>query len=343
MENKCSGILEIEPRGFGFIRQISIDLKRLPSDPYVPPHIITSNRLRAGVLIEGKTSESSDGKLQLSEILHVNDMTPKKWFAVPDISQHTAVNPSEILKLSGPKSDIAMRVIDLICPIGKGQRGLIVASPRSGKTVLLQQIAHSISENHPDLDLVILLIDERPEEITDIRRSIRGLVFASSHDEERLDHTRLAQLALEYAKRRAEQGRDVVLLLDSLTKLGRAFNLAQRSSGRTLSGGVDSRALEIPKRIFGSARALENHGSLTIIATALVDTNSRMDELIFQEFKGTGNMELVLSRDLANLRIFPAINILESGTRREELLFGDATAMHYQLRRYSNGKNLSRR
>ena len=229
-----------------------------------------------------------------------------------------------------------MRVVDLLCPVGKGQRALIVSPPKAGKTILMQQFAQAISTNHPEIDLIVLLVDERPEEVTDMRRTIRGEVFASSNDSDRDSHVRIAKLVLEYAKRKSETGRDVVLLLDSLTRMGRAFNAAQRSSGRTMSGGVDIRALEIPKRIFGSARALEGGGSLTIIATALIETNSRMDELIFQEFKGTGNMELVLSRDLANDRIFPAINIQESGTRREELLFAHDTGRYQMLRRALN-------
>jgi transcription termination factor Rho len=224
-------------------------------------------------------------------------------------------------------------VVDLLCPLGKGQRALIVSPPKAGKTMLVQQLARSISTNHPDITLMVLLVDERPEEVTDIRRTIHGEVFASSSDSDRENHVRLARLVLEYAKREVEIGKNVVLLLDSLTRMGRAFNAVQRSSGRTLSGGVDIRSLEIPKRIFGAARALEGGGSLTIVATALIETGSRMDELIFQEFKGTGNMELVLSRDLADGRIFPAIDITKSGTRREELLFGADTVAYQSLRR----------
>ncbi len=226
-----------------------------------------------------------------------------------------------------------MRIVGLFCPIGKGQRALIVSPPKAGKTMLLQHLAHAVSEFNPKVDLLVLLIDERPEEVTELRRTIRGEVFASSSDTDRGNQVRLAQLVLEYAKRKAEAGKDVVLLLDSLTRLGRAFNIHQKSSGKTLSGGVDARALEIPKRIFGAARNLENGGSLTIIATALIETNSRMDELIFQEFKGTGNMELVLDRKLADERIFPAINLGLSGTRREELLFGGDSGRHQSLRR----------
>jgi transcription termination factor Rho len=339
LENKFSGLLEIEQKGFGFVRTLSLTLNRLPTDPYIAPHLVTQYRLRSGVIVEGTASKSPNGKYQVDTILRINNVRPEKWMRVVDFSQHTVVNPSEHLKLEGPDNNPSMRIVDLIAPIGKGQRGLIVSPPRSGKTMLLQQMAHAISTNYPDVDLIVLLVDERPEEVTDIRRAVKGLVFASSHDDDRMSHTRLAQLSLEYAKRRAEQGRDVVMLLDSITKLGRAFNLTQQSSGRTLSGGVDARALEIPKKIFGAARVLENHGTLTIIATALIETNSRMDELIFQEFKGTGNMELVLSRELSNLRIFPAINIQESGTRREELLFKENTYAYQTLRRAIERKN----
>jgi transcription termination factor Rho len=249
------------------------------------------------------------------------------------ISSYEVISPNEIIRLEGEKSNVSMRIVDLFCPVGKGQRALIVSPPKAGKTMLMQQLAHAVSVNNPDIDLLVLLIDERPEEVTDMRRSILGEVFASSSDSDRGIHVRLAQLVLEYAKRKVETGKDVVVLLDSLTRLGRAFNIHQKSSGRTMSGGVDIRALEIPKRIFGAARNCEHSGSLTIIATALIETNSRMDELIFQEFKGTGNMELVLDRGMANERIFPAINLPVSGTRREELLFGGETTTYQALRR----------
>jgi transcription termination factor Rho len=263
----------------------------------------------------------------------INGLTPESWGRLPEFSMLEAVTPHSIIRLEHAGCPPAARLIDLFCPVGKGQRALIVSPPKAGKTMLMQQIAHAVSTAHPEIDLLVLLIDERPEEVTDMRRSIRGEVFASSSDSERGTHVRIAQLVLEYARRKVETGKDVLILLDSLTRLGRAFNLHQRSSGRTMSGGVDARALEIPKRIFGAARAVENGGSLTIIATALVDTGSRMDELIFQEFKGTGNMELVLNRDLANERIFPAIHLNESGTRREELLFGPDAQRHHLLRR----------
>ncbi len=325
--------METDPKGHGFIRPLSLTLQRSPSDCFVPPQLLSQYRLRTGVLLRGSARERTGKSPQVVAITSINNLPPERWVATEEFASHEVVSPTEWLKLEGKTNDRAVRVVDLFCPIGRGQRALIVSPPKAGKTMLMQQLAHAVSTNHPDVDLVILLIDERPEEVTDMRRSVRGEVFASSSDSERGNHVRLAQLVLEYAKRKVEGGKDVVLLLDSLTRLGRAFNIHQKSSGRTLSGGVDIRALEIPKRIFGAARKLEGHGSLTIIATALIETNSRMDELIFQEFKGTGNMELVLDRSLANERIFPAINLGLSGTRREELLFGSDVSSHQALRR----------
>ena len=294
---------------------------------------MTQFNLRTGAFLEATAEEKHGKSPQVSVISGVNGLPPAQWKNLKEFSAHEVVSPNEIIRLEGKGSDRAMRVVELFCPVGKGQRALIVSPPKAGKPVLMQQLAHAVSLHNPDIDLLVLLIDERPEEVTDMRRSIRGEVYASSSDSERGMHVRLAQLVLEYAKRKAETGKDVVILLDSLTRLGRAFNIHQKSSGRTMSGGVDIRALEIPKRIFGAARNLEDGGSLTIIATALIDTNSRMDELIFQEFKGTGNMELVLDRGMANERIFPSINLGASGTRREELLFGPAVDRHQALRR----------
>lgn len=328
-----SGILEIDPKRFGFIRTITHGLVREPSDPYVPPALITRYHLREGAFLRGNLQGKPGKSPEVETVTDINGLSPQEWMAVKEFSAHEVVSPNEALRLEGKGSDRGMRVVELFCPIGKGQRALIVSPPKAGKTMLMQHLAHAISLHNASVDLLVLLIDERPEEVTDMRRSVKGEVFASSSDSERGTHVRLAQLVLEYAKRKAEANRDVVLLLDSLTRLGRAFNIHQKSSGRTMSGGVDIRALEIPKRIFGAARKLEDGGSLTIIATALIDTGSRMDELIFQEFKGTGNMELVLDRDLANERIFPAINLSASGTRREELLFGPAVGQHQALRR----------
>ncbi len=330
-----SGILEFDHRGGGIVRTISRELETNPYDPRVNRQLIQRWNLREGCFLEFITANGQRGK-EVSVIQTINGLSPSDWALRPEFSKSTAVDPSERIRLTTSPEDVSMRIVDLLCPIGKGQRALIVAPPRSGKTILMQQIAHAISANHPEIDLIVLLVDERPEEVTDMSRTIRGEVFASSSDSDRESHVRLAQLVLEYAKRKVETGKHTVILLDSLTKMGRAFNAVQKSSGRTLSGGVDIRALEIPKRIFGAARTLEGAGSLTIIATALIETNSRMDELIFQEFKGTGNMELVLDRDLANDRIYPAINIPESGTRREELLFGRETEKYQALRRVMN-------
>jgi transcription termination factor Rho len=333
MPTPIAGILEIDPKRFGFVRPISHGITREDSDAYVPAALITRLHLREGVLLEGAAEGKRGKSPEVTSILRVNGMEPEAWSQLREFASHEVVSPNEVLQLEGKGSDRAMRVVDLFCPIGKGQRALIVSPPKAGKTMLMQHLAHAISRQNPGVDVLVLLIDERPEEVTDMRRTIKGEVFASSSDSERGSHVRLAQLVLEYAKRKAESNKDVVLLLDSLTRLGRAFNIHQKSSGRTMSGGVDIRALEIPKRIFGAARKLEDGGSLTIVATALVDTGSRMDELIFQEFKGTGNMELVLDRDLANERIFPSINLSASGTRREELLFGSAVGQHQALRR----------
>ena len=330
------GLLEHDHHAGAFLRQLSLEMETSRDDPTIQPQFIRQFNLRDSCLIEGVVDRGSRGRKEVKSILSINHLSPEEWRGKETLSSRTAIDPFDRLQLTTSPTDYSMRVVDLLCPIGKGQRALIVAPPRSGKTVLMQQLAHAISTNHPEIDLMVLLVDERPEEVTDMRRTIRGEVFASSSDSDREQHVRLAKLVLEYAKRQTEAGKDVVLLLDSLTKMGRAFNAVQKSSGKVMSGGVDSRALEIPKKIFGAARTLEGGGSLTIIATALVETNSRMDELIFQEFKGTGNMELVLNRDLSNDRIYPAINIPESGTRREELLFGSDTSKYQLLRRALN-------
>jgi transcription termination factor Rho len=332
--SEFNGVLELDPRGFGFVRTKSLTLARKDSDPFLSPSIIASLNLRAGVIIEGTAQDRGGKSPEAVSVRTVNGLQPEAWKAVKEFSELEAISPTRPLKLEGPGANVSMRIVSLFCPVGRGQRALIVSPPKAGKTMLLQQLAHAVSEFNPDVDLSVLLIDERPEEVTEMRRTIRGEVFGSSSDTDRGNQVRLAQIVLEYAKRKVEAGRDVVLLLDSLTRLGRAFNMHQAGSGKTMSGGVDARALEIPKRIFGAARTLEGGGSLTIIATALIETGSRMDELIFQEFKGTGNMELVLDRKLADERIFPALNLGLSGTRREELLFG-ADAQKYQLLRRS--------
>ena len=344
MPETFTGILEIVDRGHGFLRRVSLALLPQQNDPFVHRSLSEANNLRPGVLVEAEIGPGQRGGQQVEKIIKINDRDAAAWAQLPELEMRTAISPSEQIVLETKpvhsaktaekeKPDTAMRVIDLISPVGKGQRALIVAPPRSGKTMLLQQIAQSISRNHPDIHLVLLLLDERPEEVTDMRRAVQGQVFASSNDASLESHLRLAQLVTEYAKRKVEAGDDVVLLLDSLTRTGRAFNLGQRGSGRTMSGGLDARALEIPRKIFGAGRQVEGGGSLTIIATILVGTGSRMDEFIFEEFKGTGNMELVLDRSLADQRIFPAINIPASSTRREELLFGKKTLQYQAVRR----------
>ncbi len=327
------GILELEGGRAAFVRTRSLTIAKKQNDAFVPSSLIETYNLREGVFLEGDAEEQRGKGPKVRSLSHVNGVTPEVWRGLLELSQHEPISPYEPLRLEGPGVDVSMRLVSLFCPIGKGQRALIVSPPKAGKTILLQQLAHAISTYNPTIDLIVLLVDERPEELTEMKRAIRGEVFGSSSDTERGNQVRLAQLVLEYAKRKVETGKDVVLLLDSLTRLGRAFNIHQRGTGRTMSGGVDARALEIPKRIFGAARKLENAGSLTIIATALIETNSRMDELIFQEFKGTGNMELVLDRKLAEERLFPAINLGLSGTRREELLFGPEASRHQNLRR----------
>ncbi|MBE0642882.1 MAG: transcription termination factor Rho [Bacteroidetes bacterium] len=325
-----SGVFELEPKGYGFIRKISKEFHRDSSDIYVPSGTIQDIGLRDGCLVTG-TARDKNGQFQVGSLHDINGVPPNQYKNVPELTRQTAIAPDQRIVLE--TSDVTTRVIDLISPIGRGQRALIVSPPRAGKTILMQKIAEAISRNHKDLELLMLLVDERPEEVTEMERSIRGKVFASSNDRDFNSHARIARMTLEYAKRQVEVGKDVVILLDSLTRLGRAFNAGIKGSGRIMSGGIDARALEIPKKIFGASRNIEHGGSLTIIATILVDTGSQMDELIFQEFKGTGNSEIVLDRELADHRIFPAINIQLSGTRREELLLGEDTEMHFKLRR----------
>ncbi|WP_324669503.1 transcription termination factor Rho [Geochorda subterranea] len=317
------GILEILPDGYGFLRVAGYTPG--PNDVYVSPSQIRRFSLRTGDSVLGQVRPPKDSERYhaLLKVVAVNMLDPDRALNRPLFDDLTPVYPQERIKLEvGPK-EIAMRLMDIISPLGKGQRGLIVSPPKAGKTTVLKKIANSISVNHPEIDLIVLLVDERPEEVTDMRRSVDGEVVASTFDLPPENHVRVADLVLERAKRLVEHGRDVVLLLDSLTRLARANNLVVPPSGRTLSGGVDPAALHKPKRFFGAARKLEEGGSLTILATALVDTGSRMDEVIYEEFKGTGNMEVHLDRRLAERRIFPAIDIYRSGTRNEELLLSD--------------------
>jgi transcription termination factor Rho len=318
--SSAQGVLELSPKGFGFLRNARRNYLAQPADAYVPAPLVQRYQLREGMLLGGPIEASKKGTgPRLLDVQELEGMEPAKY-PRRSFDDLTPIDPREHIRLETGPEPLTTRIMDLLTPIGKGQRGLIVAPPRTGKTVLLQHIAHGVATNHPEMHLMMLLIDERPEEVTDMQRTIRGEVIASSSDRDATAHIRLAQLVVERARRLAEQGRQVFVLLDSLTRLARAFNRNAGNSGRTLSGGVDSRALEVPKRLFGTARAFEEGGSLTVMGTALIDTGSRMDEVIFQEFKGTGNMELVLDRRLADRRIFPAMDIQQSGTRKEERL-----------------------
>jgi len=329
------GILEILPDGWGFLRRHP-NLQNTNEDVYVSQSQIKRFGLRTGDLVFGVARPPKEGEKYygLLRVEAVNGVPAENIRARKDFEQLTPLYPNERLVMETTPDNISGRIIDLIAPIGKGQRALIVAPPKAGKTTLLKSIANSITTNHPEVVLLVLLIDERPEEVTDMRRSVRGLVISSTFDEPPENHMRVADLVLERAKRLVEQGKDVVVLLDSLTRFGRASNLTTSPSGRTLSGGLDPAALYRPKRFFGAARNIEEGGSLTVVATCLIDTGSRMDEVIFEEFKGTGNMELVLSRELSERRIFPAIDVKRSGTRHEELLYPKEELMAiWQLRR----------
>ncbi len=324
------GVLEILQDGFGFLRSPEANYLPGPDDIYVSPSQVRRFGLRTGDTVEGQIRAPKDGERYFA-LLKVNKIN----FDEPDKLRHrinfdnlTPLYPDERLKMENEdptRKDITSRVIDLISPIGKGQRALIVAPPRTGKTVMLQNIAHSISANHPECYLIVLLIDERPEEVTDMARSVKGEVVSSTFDEPASRHVQVAEMVIEKAKRLVEHKRDVVILLDSITRLARAYNTVVPSSGKVLTGGVDANALQRPKRFFGAARNIEEGGSLTIIATALIDTGSRMDEVIFEEFKGTGNSEIILDRKLSDKRTFPAIDITKSGTRKEELLVDKGT------------------
>ncbi len=317
-----SGVLETLPDGFGFLRAPDYNYLPGPDDIYVSPSQIRRFNMRTGDTISGhiRPPKESERYYALLKVEEVNFRPPDQAFEKILFDNLTPLYPEEPLSLERGDKDLTTRVIDLAAPIGKGQRGLIVAPPRTGKTMILQSIANSITTNHPEVDLIVLLIDERPEEVTDMQRSVRGEVISSTFDEPATRHVQVSEMVLEKAKRLVEHQRDVVILLDSITRLARAYNSVVPPSGKILSGGVDSNALHKPKRFFGAARNVEEGGSLTIIATALIETGSRMDEVIFEEFKGTGNMELMLDRKLVEKRIFPAIDINKSGTRKEELL-----------------------
>ena len=314
------GILEVLPDGYGFLR--GENYLSSPKDVYISPVQIRRFRLDKGDKIKGIARQPKEGEKfpALIYVGEVNGQAPEMAYKRKKFDDLIPIYPNERLKLETNPTDFAMRLIDLVCPVGKGQRGMIVAPPKVGKTTLLKKIANSISANNPEVELIVLLIDERPEEVTDMKRSIKGDVIYSTFDELPEHHVKVAEMVLERAKRLTEQNKDVVILLDSITRLARAYNLVIPSSGRTLSGGFDPAALHKPKKFFGAARNIENGGSLTILATALIETGSRMDEVIFEEFKGTGNMEVVLDKKLSEKRIFPAIDINKSGTRREDLL-----------------------
>ncbi|PDT14983.1 transcription termination factor Rho [Rhizobium sp. J15] len=319
------GVVEVLQDGFGFLRSANANYLPGPDDIYISPSQIRRFSLKTGDTVEGPIRGPKEGEryFALLKVNTINFDDPEKIRHKVHFDNLTPLYPNERFKmeLDVPTSkDLSPRVIDLVAPLGKGQRGLIVAPPRTGKTVLLQNIAHSITANHPECYLIVLLIDERPEEVTDMQRSVRGEVISSTFDEPAVRHVQVAEMVIEKAKRLVEHGRDVVILLDSITRLGRAYNTVVPSSGKVLTGGVDANALQRPKRFFGAARNIEEGGSLTIIATALIDTGSRMDEVIFEEFKGTGNSEIVLDRKVADKRIFPAMDILKSGTRKEDLL-----------------------
>jgi transcription termination factor Rho len=314
-----SGVLEILPKGFGFLRNPENDYQPERTDTHVPASTIRSQKLKEGSMVEGQAVSAKGNSLQLKLLDRIDGVSPEDYRQLPEFTKLTSVDPYERLQIDA-SGDLSMRVVDLFTPIGKGQRALIVAAPRTGKTTLLRKLARSIVDAHPEVYLTAVLINERPEEVTEMRRGIRGEVIAASSDETARKHIQVAEMVLRRARRMVEAGKDVVILLDSITRLARAYNMEEKGTGRTLSGGLGAGTMTKPREFFGAARKAEEGGSLTIIATALVDTGSRMDDVIFEEFKGTGNMELVLDRSLAERRIWPAIDIFASGTRKEEKL-----------------------
>ena len=336
------GVVEVLQDGFGFLRSPDANYLPGPDDIYVSPSQIRRFALRTGDTLEGEIRSPKDGEryFALLKVNKINFEDPEKARQKVHFDNLTPLYPDEGVRMETDdptRKDLSTRVIDIVAPLGKGQRALIVAPPRTGKTVLMQNIAKSISANHPECYLIVLLIDERPEEVTDMQRSVDGEVVSSTFDEPATRHVQVAEMVIEKAKRLVEHGRDVVILLDSITRLGRAYNTVVPSSGKVLTGGVDANALQRPKRFFGAARNIEEGGSLTIISTALIETGSHMDEVIFEEFKGTGNSEIVLDRKISDKRVFPAIDIMKSGTRKEELLVdAGALAKIYVLRRILN-------
>lgn len=332
------GVIEVLQDGFGFLRSPESNYLPGPDDIYVSPNQVRKLGLRTGDTVEGELRAPKDGEkyFALSKVLKINFTDPENVRYRINFDNLTPLHPTEKINMENDldNKNMTSRIIDLICPQGKGQRGMIVAPPRTGKTVMLQNIAHAITQNNPEIYLIVLLIDERPEEVTEMSRTIKGEVISSTFDEPASRHVQVAEMVIEKAKRLVEHKRDVVILLDSITRLARAYNTVVPSSGKVLTGGVDANALQKPKRFFGAARNIGEGGSLTIIATALIDTGSRMDEVIFEEFKGTGNSEIILDRKVSDKRIFPAIDITKSGTRKEELLVGkDVLSKMWVLRR----------
>jgi transcription termination factor Rho len=329
------GVLELHPKGYGFLRSVARHYAAQGADPYVPAPLIQKLGLREGQMLAGPADNGRKGQAgRLVEVQQIEGEAPDKYKR-RNFDALTPIDPHERIVLETGAEPLTTRVMDMLTPIGKGQRGLLVAPPRTGKTVLLQHIAEAVARNHPEMHLMMLLVDERPEEVTEFLRHVKGEVIASSSDRDTSSHVRTAQLVLERAKRLAEQGKHAFVLLDSLTRLARAYNKNVGNSGRTMSGGIDIRALDIPKKLFGSARVFEEGGSLTVMGTALIETGSRMDDIIFQEFKGTGNMELVLDRKLSDRRIYPAMDISQSGTRKEERILAPETLKRVTLLRRS--------
>ena len=334
-ERTCSGVLELQGKGHGFLRNPARNFKAAQTDAYVGSALLTQFQLRQGVYLTGRTESARQGEgPRVAELLEIEGHAPEQYLNLRLFDDLTAIDPRDRIRLETGPEPMGMRMMDLLTPIGKGQRGLIVAPPRTGKTILLQQLAEAVAKNHPEVHLLVLLIDERPEEVTEMRRSVRGEVIASSSDH--YDRGAHPARPVDGRSRQADRrdGGQVLILLDSLTRLARAYNKGS-NSGRTMSGGIDIRALDVPKRLFGAARTFDEGGSLTVLATALIETGSRMDEVIFQEFKGTGNMEVVLDRKLADRRVWPAIDLQQSGTRKEELLLDAETLSRVTLLRRS--------
>lgn len=347
MESIKTGILEITDKGYGFLRNPDSNFEAGTEDIYISAKLISDNYLREGCFVSGETGEArqSSQNPPLAKIHTVNGIEANDFRDVWNITERTPMSPTEAYKIETGPEDFIGRAIDIFSPIGKGQRGLIVAPPKAGKTTILKHIAKSIATNHPDTKVFAVLIDERPEEVTDFRRSTGATVYSSNLDERPEKHIRIAKLAFSVAKLQAEMGNDVVVLIDSLTRMTRAFNLRTQGRGKTLSGGIDAEALSIPKKFFGAARNFKGKGSLSVVASILIDTESKMDEVIFQEYKGTGNMELVLDRAIAERGIYPAISILESGTRKEEMILGSdleaVTSIRRKLSQYRDVEALA--